>query len=228
MQDIASGIRAFTGLIMGRVYLIEDAGGLTLIDAGLGLAAERIVAQLRQAGRRPDEVKRILITHAHPDHVGGLRRLKALTGAQVIASELEKPVIEGKQSIARRSGRVRLPDTVFKPTPVDRVVRDGDTIDALGGLRVVFTPGHAPGHIAFWQPDRKILFCGDVLFNLPRLRLPFALLTVDMAENIRSIKKLAELDAELVCFGHGQPLAQNAARRIRDFSAQIDSPRLAP
>jgi glyoxylase-like metal-dependent hydrolase (beta-lactamase superfamily II) len=225
MRDIAPGLRSFTGLIMGRVYLIEDADGLTLIDAGLGLAAERIIVQLRQAGRRPDEVKRILITHAHPDHVGGLRRLKALTGASVIASALETPVIEGRQPIARRPGKLRLPDTIFKPTPVDRVVADGDVIDALGGLRVVLTPGHAPGHIAFWQPERKILFCGDVLFNRPSLRLPFALLTVDMAENIRSIKKIAGLDAERVCFGHGPPLVQNAARRLRDFSAQIGSPR---
>lgn len=228
MQDIAPGIRSFTGLIVGRAYLIEDADGLTLIDAGPGLAADRIIAQLRQAGRRPDEVKRILITHAHPDHVGGLKRLKELTGAQVIASALETPVIEGRMAVPRRAAKPRPPVTLFKPTSVDRVVADGDTIDALGGLRVVFTPGHAPGHIAFWQPERKILFCGDVLFNLPGLRLPFALLTVDMAENIRSIKKIAELDAELVCFGHGRPLMQNAARRIRDFSAQTDSPRRAP
>lgn len=221
MQSITPGVRAFAGLLVGRVYLIEDADGLSLIDTGLGLAADKIITQLRQLERSPADVKRILITHAHPDHVGGLRRLKELTDAQVIASEVEKPVIEGKQAVPRRPSQPRPPRTIFKPTPVDRVVQDGEVIDALGGLRVVFTPGHAPGHIAFWQPERKILFCGDVLFNAPSLRLPFAPLTVDMAENIRSIKKVAQLDAELVCFGHGQPLSQNTAQRLRDFAAKL-------
>ncbi len=177
MRQIAPGLHYFTGLMVGRVYLIEDSDGLTVVDTSLSFAPNRIVAQLEAVGRKAGDVKRILITHAHPDHVGGLPRLKALSGAQVIASELEKPVIEGKIPIPRRPGSLRPPSTTLKPTPVDRVVKDGDVLpEAMGGLRVVFTPGHAPGHLAFWQPAQRILFCGDAIFHTGGLRLPFALL----------------------------------------------------
>lgn len=224
MKQVAPGIHNFTGLIAGRVYLIKDPDGLTLIDTGMSLAASRIVKQIEGAGHKITDVKRILLTHAHPDHVGGLPELKKLSGAQLVASKIEQPVVEGKEKIPRRSKGFTLPETTLEGTPVDRVVEDGDTIDeALDGLQVVFTPGHSPGHIAFWQPDKRILFCGDVLFNTPHLRLPFAIVTVDMDENKRSIKRVAELDASIVCFGHGNPLTKNAAQKIRDFARKVGS-----
>ncbi len=220
MQQVVPGVRAFTGLLMGRVYAIEDADGLTLVDAGL--AAKKVLKQLRADGCQPSDVKRILITHAHPDHVGGLSALQAATGARVIAHPLERPVIEGKVSITRRASNIRLPNTKMKATPVQREVQGGETVpEVLGGLQVIFTPGHAPGHICFWQPDRRLLFCGDVLMRLPRLRLPFAAFTVDMEENKRSVKKIAELDVSVVCFGHGQPLVHDAASQLQAFAAQF-------
>jgi glyoxylase-like metal-dependent hydrolase (beta-lactamase superfamily II) len=222
MQQITPRVYTFTGLLIGRVYALEDADGLTLVDAGLGLAAKKVLAQLQADGRQPSEVKRILITHAHPDHVGGLLELQAATDARVIAHPLERPVIEGEVSIARRTSGIRLPDTKVKATPVQCEVQGGETLpEVLGGLQVIFTPGHAPGHICFWQSDRRLLFCGDVLMRLPRLRLPFAAFTVDMEENKRSVKKLAELEASVVCFGHGQPLMRDAASQLRAFAAKL-------
>ena len=230
MKQIIPGLHSFTGLMVGRVYLIEDADGLTLIDTSLPLAAARIVKQLEASGRKAGDVKRVLITHAHPDHVGGLPKLKELTGAQVIASAIDRPVIEGKAPVPRvppekLSGLARMmrpSETTLRGTPVDREVGDGETLaEIMGGLQVVFTPGHSPGHLAFWQPANRILFCGDVIIRLPKLRLPFAAFTVDMDENKRSIKRLAERDASMVCFGHGQPLAQNTAHAIRDFARQV-------
>lgn len=222
MQQIVPGVYAFTGLLVGRVYALEDADGLTLVDAGLGLAARKVLKQLQANGRQPSEVKRILITHAHPDHVGGLSELQVATGAQVITHTLERPVVEGKVSIGRRTSGIRLPDTKMKATPVQREVQGGETLpEVLGGLQVIFTPGHAPGHVCFWQPDRRLLFCGDVLMRLPRLRLPFAAFTVDMEENKRSVKKIAELETSVVCFGHGQPLRRDAASQLRAFAAQL-------
>jgi glyoxylase-like metal-dependent hydrolase (beta-lactamase superfamily II) len=222
MKQIAPGFYYFTGLTVGRVYLIEDPDGLTIVDAAVPPSGKKILHQLAEKGHKPDDVKRILITHAHPDHVGSLPELAAATGAEVIASAIERPVIEGKISIPRNMNRlVKMPDTKVKGTPVTRPVQDGDMIETMGGMQVVLTPGHAPGHITFWQPQRKILIAGDVIFHRSALRLPPPILTVDMEENKRSIAKVVGLAPEIVCFGHGEPLTQNAAEQLKTFAKSV-------
>jgi glyoxylase-like metal-dependent hydrolase (beta-lactamase superfamily II) len=210
VQQIVPGVYAFTGLLMGRVYALESADGLALIDAGLGLAAGKVLKQLQAAGRAASDVKRILVTHAHPDHIGGLAKLQAATGAQIVAQALEWPVIARQAS-------------ALKPMTAARCeVQGGETLpEVLGGLQVILSPGHTRGHVCFWQPDRRLLFCGDVVMRLWGLKLPFPVVTVDMNENKRSIKKLAELGADVVCFGHGQPLTHNAASQLRAFAAKF-------
>lgn len=231
MKQILPGFYTFTGLLVGRVYMSDDPDGITIIDTGLDLAADRIVNQLGEAGRKPSDVKRILITHAHPDHIGGLPKLKAATGAEVICSAGERPVIEGKIPIPLPP-RERVPGIwrlmpmsprMLPTVPVDRELMEGDVLsDVMGGLHVVATPGHAPGHLAFWQPEHKLLITGDVLMRMfGRLRLPFAAFTFDMDEDKRSIKKLAAFDAEIVCFGHGEPITKNTAEVIRGFAHRV-------
>ncbi|MDQ3927883.1 MAG: MBL fold metallo-hydrolase [Chloroflexota bacterium] len=233
MKEVVPGIYTFSGLLVGRVYAIEDTDGLTIVDAGLKVAAQRVVAQLRAAGREPGDVKRILVTHAHPDHVGGLPELKRLTGAEVICSELERPVTEGKVAIGMispykemlQSRRIKPPETVLPGTPVDRTVNEGDVLDeVLGGLHVLITPGHALGHVTYWQPERRIAFCGDVIMNLFGLTLPIAPLTPDMDENRRSIRRIAALEPEVVLFGHGKPLVKDTTRRVHEFSTRVNKP----
>jgi len=230
MEKIADRIYTFTGLWAGRVYLIQDSGGLTLIDAGLALAASKIIAQLAGAGFQPTDVRRILITHGHLDHIGGLPALKKLTGAQVIASRVERPFIQGEapmprpapQSLSPLGRLLQAGQSGPAPTPVDHVVDEGDTFETiLGGLEVLATPGHTPGHISFWQPERRILFCGDVVMNMPRLRLPFAPFSTDMAQNRQSIKKLAALQPAVICFGHGAPITGQAAVRLAAFADRM-------
>lgn len=230
MKQIIPGVYTFTGLMVGRVYLIEDGDGLTLIDTGIAQAGPKILAQVGMLGRAPSDIKRILITHAHPDHAGSLPGLRQATGAQIFASTEERPVIEGKIPIPRvprhqlrgMARLIHMPNARLPGTPVDRVVNGGDVLaDVMGGLHVVATPGHAPGHIAFWQPEKGILFCGDAICRTPNLRLPYSFLTYDMDENKRSIRRLAELDASIVCFGHGQPLTERAAQAIRAFARTV-------
>jgi glyoxylase-like metal-dependent hydrolase (beta-lactamase superfamily II) len=229
MIQIAPGLYGFTGLLAGRVYAIVDPDGLTLVDAGLKLAATRVVGQIERQGRTARDVKRILVTHAHPDHVGGLPRLKELTGAVVYCSERERPVVEGREPIPRpprqdRRGLSRWlspPSSTLPGTPVDRTLADGEAVpEAYGGLRAIATPGHAPGHLAYWHPDGRVLFCGDALMNLFGLRPPFGPFTVDQAEAHRSIRRIASLEPELVLFGHGRPL-HAAAPRLHALAARL-------
>lgn len=162
MKQILPGLFAFTGLLLGRVYCIEDEDGLTLVDAGLSLAAPKVLRQLAAAGRTPGDVRRILITHAHPDHVGGLQALKAATGAQIICTDIEKPFLEGATPILAKG---RKPTKPMRGIPVDRAVQDGDALpEVFGGLRVVTTPGHTLGQAAFWQQERCVLICGDTIW----------------------------------------------------------------
>ncbi|MFN8561835.1 MAG: MBL fold metallo-hydrolase [Anaerolineae bacterium] len=232
MKYIAPNLYTFENLLVGRVYLIEDADGLTIIDGGIAQTANRLIRQITGSGRRLSDIKRILLTHAHPDHVGALVELQARSGAEVITSEIEKPYADGTLPIVRPdleslSSWERQMPTIPMPKKlptVDRTVSDGDVIEALGGLQVIATPGHSPGHVSFWQPERKILFVGDVIMNafgLSGMRLPFTVSTPDMAENIRSVRKIAELDAKIVCFGHGEPITQDATAKIRAFATTI-------
>jgi glyoxylase-like metal-dependent hydrolase (beta-lactamase superfamily II) len=232
MKRILPGLYTFTRLVVGRVYAIEDPDGLTLIDTGLSLTPSRILKQLAELGYKPEDIKRILITHAHPDHIGGLRDLQKLTGAAVYVSEGERAVVEDEAPIPgpprdkmplvfRIFGR---PRTTFKPTPVARVLRDGDVIEeVMGGLQVVATPGHAPGHVAFWQPNKRVLFCGDVMMSLRRnkLRLPIKMVTVDMAQDKCSIRRVADLDVRVLCLGHGHPIKRDTATLIRAFAESL-------
>jgi glyoxylase-like metal-dependent hydrolase (beta-lactamase superfamily II) len=230
MKDIVPDVYHLTGLYVGRVYLIRGNDGYTLIDASIAPAANAILKQSAAIGVKPGDIRQILITHGHPDHVGALPALKQATGAKVYASAIERPVIEGlksipqppRESLGPLSRRLMPAPTTVPPTPVDVELHDGDTVSGvLGGLQAIATPGHAPGHLALWSLERGILFCGDVIFNLFGLGLPFPFFTVDMAENIRSIRRLAELNPEIVCFGHGPPLRTDTASKVRAFAEKV-------
>lgn len=231
MKSIIPGVYMFSGLVLGRVYLLEDPDGLTIIDAGLGFAAAKILKQLAEKGHSPQDVKRILITHAHPDHIGGLRALQQATGAMVVCAAAEKPYIEGSQPIPRAPktdlrgfsrlmyGKATLNN---QPVPVNRTLHDGEIMpDVLSGLQAVMTPGHSPGHTSYWHPEKGILFSGDVIMRMVGLSLPIAAFTPSMAENKRSIKRIVELQPRIFCFGHGEPLRENTTAIIRQFAQKV-------
>lgn len=218
MKQILPRLHDFTGLLIGHVYCIEDGDGLTLVDASIGSAASIILAQLGQVGYKPGDVKRILVTHAHIDHVGALPALKAATGAQVICSAIEKPYTEGTTPTLRKGHK---PAQTMPGTLVDRTVSDGDGLDIFGGLQVVATPGHTLGQIAFWQPRLGVLICGDTMMNLVGLTTPFDAFTTDMALARQSIAKVAALQPRVVCFGHGPVLMNDAARKVQAFAERV-------
>jgi glyoxylase-like metal-dependent hydrolase (beta-lactamase superfamily II) len=204
MKQITDGVYQFQGMTAGGVYLITEGDGLTLVDTGMPNAPKKIIRQMKWAGFAPTDIKRILITHSHMDHIGGLPRLKTVSGAEVIASPAEKPDIE-------------------RVTAVDRVVNDGDILDeVMGGLQVIATPGHSAGHTVYWQPERRVLFIGDALMNwFGRLSLPFEKPTLDMEQAREAARRIAELEPSIVCFGHGPALTEDTAAQIKVFATQV-------
>jgi glyoxylase-like metal-dependent hydrolase (beta-lactamase superfamily II) len=232
MKLILPKLYTFTGLLLGRVYLIEDADGLTIIDTSLAQTASRIITQLEAMGRKLSDVKRILITHAHIDHIGGLPTVQQRTGAQVIANTIDREAIEGQAflpmpprgKLSWLAAMMRAPDTKVSGTPVDRVIGDGDVLpDVMGGLQAIALPGHTLGQLGFWQPTQRLLFCGDTLMRMWGLSLPFAGATVDMDKARQSVQRVADMEPSIVCFGHGAPLRQNTVQQIKEFARKIQT-----
>jgi len=153
--ELAPGIhRIDTGA--SNVYVMVDEAGIALIDTGLPGSGKKILALIGALGRGPEEVTRIILTHQHPDHIGGAADLVAASGAEVWAHPLDTPAIEGTGKRDAPKGPLGL---VFNALIIPRLrsvkvmhpLSDGETLPVLaseGGLRVVTTPGHTLGHIS--------------------------------------------------------------------------------
>jgi glyoxylase-like metal-dependent hydrolase (beta-lactamase superfamily II) len=209
--------------IIANPYLLIDPDVLTLIDTGLPGSHRKILRYMADLGYAPQDLKRILITHADFDHVGGLAALKAATGARIFASPVEAHAMaEGHASRPLKPRRkitkllFDLMASLFRPSnvQVDEFLSDGQTFPVLGGLRVVETPGHTPGHVSFFAPSTGILFCGDsIVSEQTGLRGSRGANNWDQTKSDESVRKQAALGATIVCSGHG-PVVTDAADKF--------------
>ena len=206
--------------VVSNTYILLDADGLTVIDAGLPRSERKILAYIASLGRSAQDVKRIVITHADMDHVGGLAALQKASGARTYASKLEAEAIAaGKPSREIQSPgfsprrlffALMRPFMKITPVQVDEIVEEGQTLPALGGLRVVETPGHTPGHISLFAPAAGVLFSGDsIVSDQNGLHGSRPGLTWDEVKARESERKQAALGARIVCTGHG-PVVMDA------------------
>jgi glyoxylase-like metal-dependent hydrolase (beta-lactamase superfamily II) len=228
---------------IGQAYIWDWDDGLTVVDTGVAGSASAILHAVQVLGREPADVKEIVLTHYHADHRGSAAELVARTGAAVLAHPIEAPVIDGRQpqlppnlvdferpiaegvlatmapQVAAGGplslddlGRALVAGLSTGPVPVTREVEDGDT--TAGGGQIVHIPGHTPGSIALFVPALGALFTGDTLASHEGQVIP-GVFNVDRPELMRSIAKLARLEATVACFGHGAPAAHEAGRQIQ-------------
>ena len=209
------------------VFLLLDER-VTIVDSGPPGSAQRILHALSRLGRAADEVEQILITHYHPDHLGGLAGLLRHVPARVGVHAAEAPAVCGDEPMpaplryAYLAARLAPAMRWLRRCPVDTVLRDGDELPVLGGLRVVHTPGHTPGHIALYLPERGVLIAGDALQRRADGLMPAArLVTADWFESLRSIEKLGALDFDVLALSHFPPLRGRACERVRALAADL-------
>lgn len=175
-------------------YLVPEEDGLTLIDAGVPGLERHVLAVMKRTGR---PLRRVALTHIHPDHIGSVDALKQAV------HELEILVGENDAEGLARNG--------VRATPA-KLLRGGDRV---GSLRVLETPGHSPGHLAFFDERDGTLYAGDTFVNIPSLRvasvvnalfpLP-SIGTEDLGQTINSARLLLDLPTRFLALGHGRVL----------------------
>ena len=205
-----------------NLYVIAEQE-LTLIDTGLPGSYGGILNFVRRIGRSVEDIGSIIITHNHIDHIGAVQDLRNLTDIKVFIHraglanpDTDPSYPEGLRRLLRIPflHRVRR-HFVLEPGDVDVQLKGGEVLKPLGGLRVVPTPGHTPGSICLYASEQKLLFVGDALQRRrKKLRLPAKMVSTDLVGAIASVKIMAELDLEIICFGHGRPLFKDAHGRL--------------
>ena len=221
-MEITFGVHLIPNVI-ANPYLVVEAGGLTLIDAGLPGSAGKILRYITEQGHAPSELKRIIITHADLDHIGGLAALKKASRARVYASAIEAEAMANGRASRQLRPRsflrrllVGLAGRLVRAPIVraDELVQDGQVLPVLGGLHVIDTRGHTPGHISLFSPSTGVLFSGDsVVTRGGKLVRSLPDNTWDERQADESARRQAALGAKVVCPGHG-PAVLDAADKF--------------
>jgi len=248
-MEIAKGIEAvelkvtnFTGAAsVIHPTLFRENGSALLVDAGYPGTLPKIRSAVRKSGLPLAALGVVIITHHDLDHIGGLKRLRdeLPESLAVFSHAEEKPYIQGEltpikqtpERLAQREAQLNtlpikqrrtLKALLATPTAttVDRTLSDGEFLQYSGGITVIHTPGHTPGHVCLYHHTSKTLVSGDAL-NLTDGKLvgPNPLHTYDLATALTSLKKLADFDIEnVICYHGGVYQGSGINQRIAELA----------
>jgi glyoxylase-like metal-dependent hydrolase (beta-lactamase superfamily II) len=219
-----------------NAYLVEEGGEITVIDAAMPGYYDAIPRELAAMGRSADDVKALVLTHGHSDHLGFAERLRTEHNVPVWIEAIDAPLARGEQKAKTPFGKIRLgPLLGFlwlalrngglrQPRVLEvSTFGDGATLDVPGSPRVILVPGHTPGSAALSVPSLNALFVGDALATYSaangRRGPQIAPFTADRPQALESLKRLDGMDAGLVLPGHGEPWTAGLAEAIRATAA---------
>lgn len=238
-MEIAPGIYDLTAPKRGyskggyvHAFLLVHNQELVLIDTLFDADAKVILDQIQALGKNISDLKHIVMTHGHRAHLGGLAALKRLSGAPIYSHAWEADIISGDRpqqgvhllpmkGIAAWPiiliGTIAGPLGGHVPATVDKLVGEGDQI---GPLRVLHTPGHTPGHLAFYWPERRALFTGDAFVTWPLICPGWPNTMLNKKETWESLHRMAAMDVAVIGVGHGNSVTSNGAQVLRDLAAR--------
>lgn len=208
-----------------NVFIIDDDGDLTLIDTGMPGSTEKIFAAIKKAGKQPEDIKRLILTHAHTDHAGCAAEIKRRLNIPVLAHSIDAELIEkgisGRQPMHLTPGIInwlvynlfiKKAGNTIQRVIVDEKLADGDIIPVAGDIQVIHTPGHSAGHMALLVKNEKLLIAADICANAMGISLSTVYEDLDLG--IKSIIKAASFNFDKAVFGHGRPVKKYASKKI--------------
>jgi len=239
-MEIVPGLHCIAGVGLGvNAYVWHPApterstGEPVVFDCGYPWHAGSMFDSLRKLGCPAEQVQTVAITHDDYDHTGALPDLVDASDALVIAHEAEVASLAGTEwrpmpdyrnpfsSFLRGVTSIAYAARPKRPVTVTSPVQDGALLP--GGWIAIHTPGHTPGHLAFWHPARRVLIAGDALGSRLRgeIRAPLGAFSVDNREVVASVRKLAALEPDIICFGHGPEITGGAAAALHSLAGKL-------
>lgn len=214
-----------------NVYLVRLTDGYLVVDCGMDTDAcfEALWLAVAERGVAWRDIRQILLTHVHPDHMGLAPRLLKLTGAKLLLHTHDAEYLdqlaqsdeyrEWAADVLRRSG---VPADVitkidegaheihknFQRLEPNVLLNGGEKIfSAAGELEVLWTPGHSPGHVCLYGPDRRVLFSGDQMLELISPNIGWHPERDPLGEYLNSLQELGRLEIDLILPSHGAPFS---------------------
>lgn len=235
--------RVTKGLPYVLPYLLKSGGDTVLLDCGWNTdsAYQALEEGMKEHGSHPTEIAKLVVTHVHPDHYGMAGRLKQLSGCEIVLHEKDAEVIKTRyfspkgltdeMSVFMESNGVPEADSPqmskgsmgmlmnVAPVPADTQVKGGETFKVGDfDFQIIWTPGHSPGHICLYEPNRKILMTGDhVLPTItPNVSIHSQTFGSPLGDYMRSLAKLEDLDVVRVLPAHEFEI-KDLKKRLREI-----------